>query len=357
MNLLNLLIEMVRISSESGNEEKFAQFCVECLGKLNFITGTDRFGNIVAYNYRSKKQPPLLLSAHLDTVCPGNNIRPILKKGIIESAGETVLGADNKLAIAIYFNATETLLRKKKDIRPLEIVLTRQEERGMVGAKNLNFSMIRAKEGISFDAEGTIYNYIASSPYAEIFNIEIMGKAAHASIPEKGIDALKIFSQAYSKLKTGKVNDGSTISFGLIKGGEGNNTVVEKVVTEGNLRSHSKKELCEIKKEIEKVFRTTAKNYHGKVKIRFTKVIDGYQYSKNDPLIQNIERAIGHKLIPKTTNSGSDANIFHDRKIKIVEFCHGVEYTHTTKERVPVATVNKLSAIVRRIIELDKSGF
>lgn len=349
MDLIKLFIKMVKIDSESGNEDRFAKFCVDYLKKIEFSVRTDKFGNIIAYNYRSKERSPLLLSAHLDTVSPGENIKPVIEKGIIKSSGKTILGADNKLAIAIYFDAIRQLQTKQK-IRPIEIVLTRKEELGMMGARNLDFSKIKAKEGISLDAEGDVHQYISSAPYAEIFNIEIIGKAAHASIPENGIDALKIFSLVYSKIETGRINKNSTVNFGIISGGDGNNTVIDKIVVEGNIRSQEKRELEMIKKEIDIVFHATANKYHGKAKIKFTKVIDGYRLSKTDSIIQSIEKSIKHKLIPEITNSGSDANIFHDRGIKIVELCHGIKYTHTTNERIPINTMKKISTLVYRII-------
>ena len=355
INAQKLFLKMIKINSESGDEDKFAEFCINYLKNLKFKVSTDKFGNIIAYNYRTKKQAPLLLCAHLDTVRPGKNIQPVLSKSVIKSRGDTILGADNKLAIALYFSAIESLIKQNKKIRPIEIVLTRQEERGMVGAKNLDYSKIKAKEGISLDAEGPVYSFISSSPYAEIFNIEITGKASHASIPEKGIDALKIFSDAYSKLKTGRIDSRTTINFGLINGGSGNNTVVEKVNVEGNFRAHSRKDLYNIKKKISSVFNKSANQYGGKSSIEYTKVIDGYKVTKSNSIIKSIEKSTGKKLTGKITNSGSDANIFHDRGIAIVELCHGIKYTHTTNERVSIKSIKQLSEIVEILLICDKT--
>ena len=353
--IVKLFIKMVKIDSESGDENRFARFCIDFLKELKFKVCTDKFGNIIAYNYRTIKQAPLLLCVHLDTVRPGKNIKPVILNGIIKSKGNTILGADNKLAIALYLSAIESLIKQNKKIRPIEIVLTRQEELGMVGAKNLNFYKIKSKIGISLDAEGPVYTYISSSPYAEIFNIEITGKASHASIPEKGIDALKIFSDAYFKLRTGRVDGRTTINFGLINGGSGNNTVVEKVFAEGNFRTHSRKTLYNIKKKISSAFNKSANQYGGKSSIEYTKVIDGYKVTKSNSIIKSIEKSTGKKLTGKITNSGSDANIFHDRGIAIVELCHGIKYTHTTNERVSIKSIKQLSEIVEILLICDKT--
>jgi len=345
-----LFEKMVRIDSESGNEGRFADFCVEYLSKLNFKVYKDDFDNVIAYNYRTQYQTPLLLAAHLDTVSPGKGIVPEIRNNRIVSAGCTILGADNKLAIAVYFNAIESAQKSRAKIKPIEIILTCQEELGMIGAKHLDFSKIRSKVGVSFDAEGPIYGYISSSPHAEVFNVEVTGRASHASVPEKGIDALKIFSRAYTKLLTGRVNQDSTINFGLINGGSGNNTVIDRIISEGNIRTHSKVELKKLKKNINRTFSESAKEHGGKAHVNFSRVMDGYKYSKNSRMVQLIEKRIGRNLSPVVTNSGSDASIFNVHGIKVVELCHGVKNTHTVNESVSLKNFSQLHDIVQKLV-------
>lgn len=347
-NLIKTFLKMVQIDSESGQEDKFSKFCIQSLKKLGFLVESDSYGNIIAHN--NNQEPPLLLCAHLDTVSPGKNIKPIIKNNIISSDGKTILGADNKLAIAIYLEVIKSLKEEGKKIRSLEIVFSREEESGMVGARKLDFSKIRAREGISIDTEGPISHYVSSSPYAKIFQIEVTGRAAHASHPEKGIDALKIFSEAYTILKTGRINKITTLNFGVIKGGEGGNIVVEKVVSSGNIRSHLKTELVSLEQEMKNVFNKIAKRHDGKVNINFTKVMEGYTFSQNHPIIQKISRAASCKLKSLITNSGSDANIFHEHKIKIVELYHGIKNTHTTQEQVSIKTMMFLFDLIKKIL-------
>lgn len=348
-NLVKTFYEMVRIDSPSGEEEKFADFCVSYLKKLDFKILKDKYGNIIARNTNNSKTP-FLLSAHLDTISPGRNIKPIIKNGTIVSSGDTILGGDNKLAIAIYFEAIKTLIDSDEKIRPLEIVLTRNEEVGMLGARNLDFSKIHAKKGISLDAEGDIYQYIASSPDAEIFKIELMGKAAHAGRPEKGIDTLKILSKAYNALKTGRINHDTTLNFGLINGGDGSNIVIGKINLEGNLRSHRSTQIDNLKKKIKEIFSKFTRMYNGKFKIKFKKVMKSYTYPPNHKDIKNLEAILSHKLFPKKTNGGSDVNIFNEHGIEVVDLCNDLKDTHTVKERISINSVAKLHEIVKLII-------
>jgi len=336
------LIEMIKIDSPSGEEAEFSNYCLGCLKKLNFLARKDDYGNIIASNEDSSSKPFILLSGHLDTVNPGKNIQPIFEDDILKSDGNTILGCDNKLAIALYFEAIKALIKDGKKVRPLEIVLTRNEEIGMVGARHVDYSALRSKEGISFDTEGPIFHYVASSPFAEIFKINIKGRAAHASCPEKGIDALKIFSKAYSILETGRIDKNTTINFGLIEGGSGANIVMDNVCVNGNMRSQKQTELKKMKIEVVRMFNKVAKEYGGTVNVKFTKVIDGYVIPPKDSLVIDLSAAVRNKLLPIITNSGSDANIFNEHGIKVIELCNGISDTHTVSEQVSIKDASKL---------------
>ena len=339
---MRTLIEMIKIDSPSGEEAEFSNYCIGCLKKINFSVRRDDYGNIIACSKNRTLRPSVLLSGHLDTVNPGKNIQPIIENDILKSDGNTILGCDNKLAIALYFEAIKSLLNAGKRVRPLEIVLTRNEESGMLGARHIDFSVIRSKEGISFDTEGPIFHYVASSPFAELLNINIKGKAAHAGCPEKGIDALKIFSKAYSILETGRIDKNTTINFGLIEGGSGANIVMANVSVNGNIRSQKKTELKKMKIEVVKIFNKIAKEYGGTANVKFTKIIDGYVISSKDSLIIDLSKVARNKLLPIITNSGSDANIFNEHGIKVIELCNGISGAHTVCEQVSIKDVSKL---------------
>lgn len=348
--LIATLFEMIKIGSPSGEEAEFSNYCISYLKKINFSVRKDDYGNIIACSKNITSSPSILLSGHLDTVNPGKNIQPIIENDIIKSDGKTILGCDNKLAIALYFEAIKSLLEDGKKIRPLEIVLTRNEEIGMEGARYLDYSALKSKEGISFDTEGSIFNYVASSPFAASLNINIKGRSAHAGSPEKGIDALKIFSKAYSLLKTGRVDKNTTINFGLIEGGSGANIVMDKVLVNGNIRSQKQNELKKNKTEVVKIFKRVAKEYGGTANVKFTKIIDGYAISPKDPLIIDLSEAARNKLLPIITNSASDANIFNKQGIKVIELGNGISGAHTVREQVLINDVLRLFKFLKIFI-------
>ena len=63
-------------------------------------------GNLYARIEPTDGGTPLFLCAHLDTVPPEAGIEPVLEDGVIRNAAGTILGADNKAAVAVMLEAT-----------------------------------------------------------------------------------------------------------------------------------------------------------------------------------------------------------------------------------------------------------
>ena len=112
-------------------------------------------GNLIAKFKGNKQAPPLLLNAHMDTVEPGKGITAVLKEGIFTSDGTTILGADDKSAIAIILETIKIIQENNLPYGPIEIVLTVCEEIGLLGAKHLDLSLINAEYGYALDATDT----------------------------------------------------------------------------------------------------------------------------------------------------------------------------------------------------------
>ena len=74
----------------------------------------------------------------MDTVVPGNGIKPTIKDGYIVSDGTTILGADDKAGLAAMFEAIRILKEKNIPHGKIEFVITVGEESGLVGAKALD---------------------------------------------------------------------------------------------------------------------------------------------------------------------------------------------------------------------------
>ena len=170
--LVKTFCDIVQIDSPSGEEEEMAQDLIRRLEKLGFETIRDDYGNLVANDGRDD---PILLSAHMDTVEPGRGIKPKLDGDRIVSEGDTILGGDCKAGVAAILEALESVVEDGAESRPIQLAFTREEEIGLVGARNLDLSLIMAKEAIVFDGEGTVNQITSSSPTYIGFDIEITG--------------------------------------------------------------------------------------------------------------------------------------------------------------------------------------
>ena len=117
--LINRFVRYVKVDSISRHEKKFSSIGPKRAVKVSasrpsrimrakHIGGDcgNIFGTLKA-NVRSKTS--IMLNAHLDTVVPGNNIKPKVRGGIITSDGTTILGADNKAGVAVIMEVLQTL--------------------------------------------------------------------------------------------------------------------------------------------------------------------------------------------------------------------------------------------------------
>lgn len=337
---------IVQIDSPSGQETQMSQYLQSWLKKNNFKFKIDKVGNIYAKRGTGKL---ILFSAHMDTVNPGMGIKPKIKNGYVTSSGDTILGADNKACIAALLTALESVHQNQA----LELIFSVKEETGG-GIEYFPFNWIKSKSGFIFDSAQPLGGMILRSPNIYNFHIELKGKAAHASIPNKGKNALIPALQILKDIPIGELDSKeTTINVGLISAGTGINTVPETVKVAGEVRSYNKKlfdkHLAKIKSLVKKVA--------SKFSISYTYVQDGYcpgyEINQSDQLIKQVKAVYEDLNIqPKLYNySGiSDANILNANGIKTVNLADGVIGPHTTKEKVSIADLNKLTKIIAKII-------
>ena len=230
------LAETSSVSRREGALASELKRRLEILGAETFVdgaaikTGSDT-GNLIARLKGSHEVPPLLLNAHMDTVQPGEGISVLFKDGVFTSDGRTILGADDKSAIAVILEALSVLREDQIPHGPIEIVLTTCEEAGLTGAKNLDFNLFTAPYGYALDGSDT-EGIIVQAPSANRFEIRLIGKDAHAGAhPEQGINAIHLAAKAMAGLTIGRIDIETTCNIGWIEGGVATN-VVPPLVTQ-----------------------------------------------------------------------------------------------------------------------------
>lgn len=145
--IVDTFIELVKIDSTTGNEYKIANYIREKLEEIGIVSKIDINGNLIFEVEGDNNKERIFLNAHMDTVEPGKNIKVVIENGIIKSDGKTILGADNKAALAAILETIKEINERKiKTNHPLDIVFTVCEESENLGAINLDYSKIKAKK-------------------------------------------------------------------------------------------------------------------------------------------------------------------------------------------------------------------
>ena len=235
--MTDTFMDLVQIDSVSREESRLAAYLktqLDLLGAETVFdgsapqTGSDT-GNLIARIKGSNGKAPLLFSAHMDTVEPGRGIKPILTNGRITSDGTTILGADDKSAIAILLEMLRVLKGSGKPHPPMELVFSTCEEIGLLGAKHLDWSLISARQGYVLDTRDPD-GLVTRAPSANRLKFTVVGRDAHAgSAPEKGINAILIAAKAIAMLDLGRLDAETTCNLGVIKGGDAINIVPKQV--------------------------------------------------------------------------------------------------------------------------------
>lgn len=362
---------LVKIDSVSRNERAVCEKLQKIFEDLGGTTVVDdaaekvngNCGNLIVRFDGDKAIPPLLLSAHMDTVEPGNNIEPVLKDGVFVSRGETILGADDKSAIAIIIEAMRVLRESGALHCPLELVFTVCEEIGLLGAKHLDFGLISATTGYVLDASDTA-GIITRAPAANRLDFVVRGKDAHAGAnPEDGVNAIAAASKALAKLNPGRVDEQTTYNIGKIEGGQATNIVPAEVTIKGEARSQTDEALADITTWIVNVMQATIdeearqSRHEGFPALETTVTTDflSLKISGDHPLITTAMTAadsLGRDMKEKISGGGSDANIFFQNNITAGILGTGMNDMHTVRENVALDDMVQATELLMEIIRI-----
>jgi len=337
--LMELFLSLCRIESPSGEEKSIGDYIIKHLARHNIKAGRDAYGNVIARVDGEGK--PLVISAHLDTVEPGRGVKPVVRNGVVRSDGWTILGADDKAGLTAAIAVVQEAVGRGWRIRPLELVFTRQEEADLDGVHNLDWSRIRAREGLILDGSDDPGRITIASPYIYNVDITVTGRAAHAGVePQKGINALAIAADAIHELKLGRIDRQTTANIGTLVSGTASNAIPAEAVMRAETRSHSQKKALAQVEVMNRAFKRAVLRRRGaKLTFKSTLACRGYRYDKKDPLIKELKAAMtahGWTVAWEESCGASDANVWAEKRVKAVEISIGYRDAHTTCEWIKV---------------------
>lgn len=350
--LLETFLDLVRIDSPSGEEAAIAQELEKRLSDLGLTVELDAMNNVVAN--LPGQGAPLMLAAHMDTVMPGRSVKPVVKDGIVYSDGTTILGADDKSGIAVILELLQTIVERELPHPPLEVVITVQEETGLMGAKGLDKDRLQAKMGISLDCGHSPGTIVVSAPSHNFVSAVIHGKAAHAGAePEQGINAIAVAAQALVDMPLGRIDPETTANIGLIKGGTARNIVPDHVELVGEARSRQLAKLEAQTARMVNALEEAAQRYGATVDVDVTRAYDGYTLTEAAPVVSQLMsacRAVGLESALVPSGGGSDVNIYNAHGMQVVNLSTGIYQPHSTEEHIAVADMVTCAEIVLKFI-------
>jgi len=371
--LKQLFLELVRIDSLSRHELDVAARLkreIEAAGASCRFDGAGEHvrgntGNLIAKIPGTLPNvPPLLLCAHMDTVVPGEGVKPVIDGDIIRSDGSTVLGGDDKSGCAIICEVARRLKEENIAHGPLDCVFTICEEVGLLGAKHLDLSMVDAREGLVFDSDSPGYLFVRA-PAATMVRFTVRGLEAHAGMaPERGISAVKVASEAIAAMKLGRIDYETTANLGLIKGGRALNVVPNEVVVSGEARSRDAAKLTAQVEHMVQCFREAVAR--ASIELDGKKVgaqldfVAAPEYgpmnvSEDAPIVKKVveaARRTGRVVKPEAMGGGCDANVLNQRGLVVANLGTGMRDIHTVREWLDVNDMVSTAEVTLELIKL-----
>lgn len=370
----NLLLELVQIDSHSRRErdvaERIKKYCEEMGAEVEIDDAGEKVGgnsgNVIArFRGTIPDAEPIMMSAHMDTVVPGEGVKPIIEGDIIRTDGTTVLGGDDKSGCAVILETIRCLKEQNIQHTDIEAVFSICEEVGLLGAKHLDVSKIRSRYGIVFDSDdpGFLFTRGPSSNHLEI---KVHGLESHAGVaPEQGISAIRVAAEAITAMKLGRIDEETTANIGVIHGGAATNIIPNLVTLWGEARSLNEEKLEAQCNHMVQCFKDAAAKYEVTVEGKTTKAsveasVDRDYSSMDVPdsshvvqLVLQAASRMGLKVETMASGGGCDANIFNRKGIECANLGTGMRAIHTVNEWLDVKDMYASAEMTLEILKLN----
>jgi tripeptide aminopeptidase len=372
--LKNFLIELIKIDSLSRREFDVAMRLkreLEDLGASVMIDDAGEkvggnVGNIIAHVAGNAPQSqPLLLSAHMDTVVPGEGIVPILDGDILRTNGKTVLGGDDKSGVAIICEVLRVINENRLPCGAIDVVFTICEEAGLIGAKCLDIAKLRARTGLVLDSDSVGFLF-TKAPAANRMEFRVRGLEAHAGVcPEKGINAIKVAAEGIAQMQLGRIDHETTANIGVVEGGMAVNIVPNQVVLKGEARSHSAQKLAQQTEHMQRCLEEAAARYvlefdgrrhQARVEAKIERDYDYMDVPESAPIVQLVHAAARNLSLDvktRATGGGCDANILNQKGLVVANLGTGMREIHTVNEWLDLKDLYLSAQMVLEIVKLN----
>jgi tripeptide aminopeptidase len=367
--VVSLFTELAELPSPPGEERVVADRVAAYIRDLGVDVTEDDAGERIgsnAGNLYSRVEPtdeagtPVFFCAHLDTVPPEGAIEPVIEDGVIRNAAGTILGADNKAAVAVMLEATRRLLSENRPHGGVELLFTPKEEVGLHGAAAFDHEELRAQVGYVYDQAAPIGEVILGAPFAHSMEVRFHGRAAHSGMyPEEGRSAIAAAAKAIADLKLGRVDEDSTANVGIISGGTAGNIVPEWCSFLAEARSHDQRKLADMVREMLETATFAAGLEDCQVETEVHKSYNGYRFKRDDFVVRLAREALERRGIEpsfKLSGGAADANVFNERGLACVNLANGMAQIHTPDEHIAVADLERMVDVTLAIVDVAREA-
>ena len=366
--VVDLFTELAAIPSPPGEERAVADVVIGYLRDLGLSVDEDdagprvgsNIGNVYCRLEATDGGNPIFLCAHLDTVPPEGPIEPVIEDGVVRNVAGTILGADNKSAVAAMLEGTRRVLAENRPHGGIELLFTPKEEVGLLGAAAFDLERLHARLGYVYDQAAPIGDVILGAPYSRALLVRFHGRAAHSGMyPEEGRSAIAAAARAVSDLRLGRVDDETTANVGTINGGTAGNIVPEWCTLDAEARSHDERKLDELVQEMVDAFSFAAGLEDCEVETKVSKSYKGYRFKREDPVVRIAHAALegsGYKPSYGLSGGAADANVFNEHGLACLNLANGMQDIHTPDERITVADLEAMVEVTLALVDAARDA-
>ena len=369
--VLDLFTELAALPSPPGSERAVADAVSGYLHDLALEVEEDDAGSVVGStigNLLCRIAPhgvdggglPLFLCAHLDTVPPEGDIEPAIEDGVVRNAAGTILGADNKAAVAVMLEAARRVLSEGRPHAGIELLFTPKEEVGLLGAAAFDHRRLRASVGYVYDQAAPIGEVILGAPHAHSMNVRFHGRAAHSGMyPEEGRSAIAAAARAIADFRLGRLDDETSANAGTIEGGTAGNIVPEWCTFTAEARSHDERKLTDTVQEMLDAIAFAASVEECEVETEVKKSYSGYRFRRDDQAVALAAEALsaaGYQPSYALSGGAADANVFNARGLACVNLANGMAQIHTPDEHITVADLEGMVEVTLALVDAARDA-
>ncbi|HEY8344331.1 MAG TPA: M20 family metallopeptidase [Bacillota bacterium] len=202
MDVIEILQQLIRIPSLSGQEKEVADFLRAKLETFADQVRVDDMNNVIAEIKGKGDGPVIMFNGHIDVAPVGDMEEPFSGK-IIESdfcgtPGPVVYGrgaCDNKGAVSAMLVAAEELAKERNFRGKLILTFVAMEEAGgAIGTKKVLDENKLTADILILGEATNLDIYLGHRGKVE-FILETIGRSAHASNPGNGVNALLLMNE------------------------------------------------------------------------------------------------------------------------------------------------------------------